>query len=207
MLTRISTLLTVPRTSVPAPGTHLLGSRVVLRAGDMEDWRNWRAIREMSRDFLVPWEPLWPGNPLSSAFYSGLVRRQGREWRQDKGYSFLIFLKKEQEEAGALIGGIALNDVQRGIAHKASLGYWIGQPYAGRGYMTEAAGLVCGFAFNDLRLHRLEASCLPHNEPSKKLLARLGFAEEGFAREYLRINGKWEDHILWGKVRPEKSSA
>jgi ribosomal-protein-alanine N-acetyltransferase len=204
MLTRISSFLnTPPRTSVPAPDTRLLGPGVVLRAGEPEDWKNWRAMREMSRDFLTPWEPLWPANALSAHFFNGLLRRQWREWRQDKAYAFMVFLKKEDNEPGGLLGGIALNDVQRGIAQKASLGYWIGLPHAGRGYMTEAAGLVCDFAFNRLRLHRIEASCLPHNEPSRKLLTRLGFTEEGFAKSYLRINGKWEDHVLWGMVKPE----
>jgi len=102
-----------------------------------------------------------------------------------------------------LIGGIALNDVRRGMAQKGTLGYWIGEPYARQGYMSEAVGLVCSFAFETLKLHRLEAGCLPRNEASRRLLARLGFMQEGFARAYLRINGKWEDHILWGMVKRE----
>ena len=89
--------------------------------------------------------------------------------------------------------------MQRGVAQKATLGYWIGAPYAGRGYMTEATQLVCDFGFESLRLHRIEASCLPHNEPSKKLLQRLGFEEEGYAKAYLQIDGHWQDHVLWGK--------
>jgi len=105
---------------------------------------------------------------------------------------------------GALIGGITLNDVQTGIAQKGTLGYWIGQPYAGQGYMAEAVDLVCDFAFRTLRLHRVEASCLPNNEPSKKLLARTGFEQEGYAKAYLQINGTWQDHILWGKTMKEK---
>jgi ribosomal-protein-alanine N-acetyltransferase len=205
MLTRISSLLqTTPRSTTPPAETQLLGPRVVLRMGEPEDWKTWRAVREMSRGFLTPWEPLWPANALSAHFFNGLLRRQWREWRQDKAYAFLVFLKKDDDAPGALIGGIALNDVQRGIAQKGTLGYWIGMPYAGQGYMMEAAGLVCEFAFERLRLHRVEASCLPHNEPSRKLLTRLGFTEEGFAKAYLRINGKWEDHVLWGKVKPEK---
>ena len=70
--------------------------------------------------------------------------------------------------------------------------------------MSEAAQLVCDFAFRQLRLHRVEASCLPHNEPSKALLQKLGFEEEGFAKAYLKINGKWEDHLLWGKTAPQR---
>jgi len=104
------------------------------------------------------------------------------------------------EGEGILIGGINLNDVRRGVAQKGTLGYWIGQPYAGQGLMTEAAALVCDFAFRDLKLHRVEASCLPHNEPSKRLLQRLGFAEEGYAKSYLRIDNEWQDHLLWGRT-------
>jgi ribosomal-protein-alanine N-acetyltransferase len=99
-----------------------------------------------------------------------------------------------------LVGGISLNDVRRGIAQKATLGYWIGMPYAGQGLMTEAAGLVCEFAFDALKLNRIEASCMPNNEPSKRLLKRLGFVEEGYAKSYLRIDGEWQDHVLWGKT-------
>jgi ribosomal-protein-alanine N-acetyltransferase len=127
------------------------------------------------------------------------LRRHWREWRQDKGYNFLIF-KHENGAAETLVGGIALAEIQRGIAQKATLGYWVGSPHAGQGYMTEAAGLVCDFAFRILRLHRVEASCLPNNEPSKKLLTKLGFDEEGYAKAYLQIDGRWQDHILWARL-------
>ncbi len=175
--------------------TKLLGPRIVLRMGTPSDWRHWRALRDSSRDFLVPWEPTWPPNSLSYGHFTGVLRRHGSEWRRGKAYTFFIFTHE-----ATLLGGIALNDVQRGIAQKATLGYWIGKPFAGQGYMTEAVQLICGLAFETLRLHRLEASCLPHNEPSKHLLQRLGFEQEGYAKAYLQINGLWQDHILWGKA-------
>lgn len=207
--------------------TRLSGPRLVLRAGYPTDWKEWRGLRAASRDFLVPWEPTWPLDALGYEFFCGLLRRQARDWREGKAYAFLIFLKTsgEPETGGnisistplhspdenrpsppslrdnALIGGISLNGVQRGIAQKGTLGYWIGAPFARHGYMTEAVGLVCDFAFKTLRLNRVEAGCLPRNEASRRLLAKLGFAEEGFARAYLRINGRWEDHLLWGKVK------
>lgn len=184
----------------PPLGTELSGPRIVLRSGDPTDWRSWRSMRELSRDFLVPWEPRWPSNALTYGYFCGLLRRHWREWRQGKGYAFMIFTKSEHGGAGALIGGITLSDVHRGIAQKGTLGYWIAQPYAGRGYMTEATTLMCDFAFNTLKLHRIEASCLPHNEPSKNLLRRVSFEEEGYAKSYLQINGQWQDHILWGKT-------
>ena len=187
-----------PKSPRPQPGLSLRGERVVLRAGDPADWRQWRTVRGMSHDFLKPWEPSWPDNALEYGFFCGLLRRHWLDWRQGRGYSFLIFNPALNGATGALLGGIALNTVERGVAQKASLGYWMGQPHAGQGLMTEAAALVCAFAFETLRLHRVEASCLPHNEPSKHLLTKLGFVEEGYARSYLQIDGRWQDHLLWG---------
>ncbi len=194
-----------PEWPTPPLDTQLVGPRVILRMGDPADWRAWRFTREMSRDFLTPWEPTWPPNALHYGFFCGLLRRNWRDWRQGKAYAFLIFLRGQDNKAGTLIGGINLNDVQRGIAQKGTLGYWMGQAYMGQGLMTEAGGLVCDFAFQTLRLHRIEAGCLPHNDASKALLKRLGFEEEGYAKAYLQINGKWQDHVLWGKtaVRPQ----
>ena len=102
-----------------------------------------------------------------------------------------------------LIGGINLSNVRRGVAQAVSVGYWIGQPHAGRGLMTEALRSLLPFVFDDLRLHRLEAACLPHNEPSKAVLAKVGFREEGMARQYLRINGQWADHLLFALLRAD----
>ena len=196
-----------PKGPRPPLGTELIGERVILRTGDPADWKNWRALRDLSRGFLTPWEPRWPQDALSYGHFCGLLRRHWRDWRQGKGYAFLIFQQAEQGRAGTLVGGITLNEIQRGISQKGTLGYWMGEPYAGHGFMTEAAGLVCDFAFDTLRLHRVEASCLPHNEPSKSLLRRLDFEEEGYAKAYLQINGKRQDHILWGKTNPNSRQA
>ncbi len=154
----------------PAWGPDLIGERVILRAGDPADWKSWRAMREMSRDFLEPWEPEWPANGLSYNFFCGLLRRHWKDWRQGKAYAFMIFLQSKRGGTGILIGGITLGDVQRGIAQKGTIGYWVGKPYAGQGYMSEAAQMVCDFSFERLRLNRVEASCLPHNEPSRNLI-------------------------------------
>lgn len=205
MLKFLNTFFTLePQKPKPPLDTRLIGPRVFLRMADPSDWTAWRVLRSDSRDFLTPWEPRWAENGLSYTFFCGLLRRYWRDWRQGKAYSFLIF-KPDADGADILVGGITLNNIQRGIGQKGTLGYWIGKPFAHQGLMTEAATLLCDFAFNSLRLHRLEASCLPHNEPSKKLLRKLGFEEEGFAKSYLQINGKWEDHVLWGKTIPPHS--
>ena len=189
-------LSTRPR---PSLDTQLIGSRLLLRIGDVTDWKNWRVLREASRDYLVPWEPKWPGDSLSYSYYCSLLRRQWREWRGGTSYAFSIFLLGGAHPV--LVGGITLGEVLYAAAQKGTLGYWMGKPYAGQGLMTEAVELVCAFAFDTLHLQRVEASCLPHNEASKTVLRRTGFEEEGFAKAYLQINGKREDHLLWGRGR------
>jgi ribosomal-protein-alanine N-acetyltransferase len=184
----------------PPLDTQLIGPRVLLRMADSENWRAWRTLREASRDFLVPWEPLWPSNALSYGFFCSLLRRQWRDWRSGKGFAFTIFTHGGPKPE--LIGGITLGDVRYAAAQKGTIGYWIGQPYAGQGLMTEAVDLVCTFAFETLYLQRVEASCLPRNDASKALLTRMGFEQEGYAKAYLQINGKREDHLLWGKPNP-----
>ncbi len=91
-----------------------------------------------------------------------------------------------------------INNICRGSARHASLGYWIAQKYQSQGYMSEAMRLSIKFCFETLHLHRINASCLLHNERSKNLILRAGFAEEGMAKKYLKIDGKWQDHLLFG---------
>jgi ribosomal-protein-alanine N-acetyltransferase len=171
--------------------------------GDSEDWKHWRTLRELSRHYLTPWEPEWPKDALSYGFYCSLLRRHWREWRTGRAFAFSIFL--HTGKLPKLIGGITLGDVIYAAAQKGTIGYWIAEPYSGQGLMTEAVGLVCEFGFNRLHLQRIEASCMPSNEPSKAVLRRAGFEEEGFAKAYLQINGVREDHILWGRANPNMS--
>ncbi len=156
-------------------------------------------MREASREFLVPWEPTWSHDALSRSAFRRRVRAYDREWQQGTGYSLMLFRRDDE----ALLGGMTLTNLRRGVAQCASLGYWIGAPHARRGYMTEGIGAMLTFCFEDLGLHRVEAACLPSNAASKALLARMGFREEGYAREYLRINGRWQDHLLFAILRDE----
>ena len=199
----VTSLLRLPSSRPRLPlDTQLIGPRLMLRMGSCDDWKDWREMRELSRDYLVPWEPQWPADALSYSFFCSMLRRQWREWRSGKAYAFAIFL--HGGERPVLVGGITLGDVIFAAAQKGTIGYWIGKPYAGQGLMTEAVSLLCEFAFGKLHLQRVEASCMPHNEASTALLHRTGFEEEGFAKAYLQINGKREDHILWGKSNPAR---
>ena len=179
--------------------TRIAGRRVFLRAPSMDDWADWAVLRARSRAFLTPWEPTWPEDSLSRDHFRRRLRQQIREWRAGEAYGLFVFTNDFRR----LVGGINLSNVRRGVAQAAAVGYWMGQPYAGQGLMTDALRATLPFAFDELRLHRLEAACLPHNEPSKGVLTKVGFHEEGLARQYLRINGQWADHLLFALLRAD----
>lgn len=178
----------------PAVSLRLEAQRLYLRPMHERDWRAWAELRAQSRAFLEPWEPTWPSDALTRAMYRRRLNLALEELRQEVGYAFHIFTRADDR----LAGGITMAHVRRGIAQSATLGYWVGLPFARQGMMTEAIGAVSEFAFERLKLHRLEAACLPANEPSRRVLLKSGFQQEGYAREYLRIAGTWHDHLLFG---------
>ena len=180
----------------------LTGDRVFLRPPERGDYEAWASLRAGSRDFLSPWEPSWPPDALSRTSFRARVARYADDWRTDQAYNFFIFAGDE-----TLIGGIGLSNIRRGVSETASLGYWVGEPFARQRYMTAALPLVVDFAFERLGLHRLEAACLPSNIPSRSLLAGAGFTQEGYAREYLCIAGKWQDHLLFAILRGDRGAA
>jgi len=175
------------------------GEGVFLRPFESRDYQQWAELREKSRDFLVPWEPTWPADDLSKSAFRRRLRRHNEEIERDEAYPFLIF----REPDGLLLGGLTLGQVRRGVSQSATLGYWMGQPHAGKGHMTRAVRAALAYAFDHLRLHRVEAACLPRNERSVRLLERAGFQQEGLARAYLRINGVWQDHILFARLESD----
>ena len=174
-------------------GPRLETARLYLRRPRLTDWRAWANLRAASREFLVPWEPTWPDDALTIAAYRRRLRQMVAEWRSDQGYGLFLFSKAGDE----LVGGVNLSNVRRGVAQTASLGYWMGGAFANRGMMGEALRALLPYAFERLNLHRIEAACLPHNKASRALLAKIGFREEGYAAKYLKINGVWQDHVLY----------
>lgn len=178
-------------------GLRLERNRVYLRFPVQRDWRNWAALRAESRDFLAPWEPTWAYDALTRGAFRRRLKMYKTEMRQGATYSFLIFRRIDD----VLLGGITLSNLRRGVAQSATLGYWIGVPHGNQGYMTDSLAALLEFAFSRIGLHRIEAACLPANEASRRLLLRSGFREEGYAREYLRISGRWQDHQLYAILR------
>jgi ribosomal-protein-alanine N-acetyltransferase len=185
------------------PDADIRGPRVYLRYATMQDYAAWAELRALSRQHLTPWEPQWARDELTRSSFRRRLRQAQREVRDDLGYAYLIF----GETPLTLLGGLNISNVRRGVAQSASLGYWIGAPYAGRGYMTEAVRAASYFAFASLKLNRLDAACLPTNVASARVLIKGGFKLEGRARQFLKIDGRWQDHDLYALLhddpRPE----
>ena len=175
------------------------GSGVYLRPPAPGDFNDWALPREKSRDFLTPWEPVWPADDLTRSAFRRRLRRYAEDQRNDIAYSFLIF----RSEGDALVGGLTLANVRRGVSQAGSIGYWVGAPYARQGFMTAAVQALVPFCFGSLKLHRLEAACIPTNKPSIALLEKCGFQREGYARKYLCINGTWQDHLLYARLKED----
>jgi ribosomal-protein-alanine N-acetyltransferase len=173
------------------------GAGVNLRIPQVSDYAAWAALREQSRAFLTPWEPVWPSDDLTRSAFRRRVKRYAEDQRNDIAYAFLIFRTSDD----VLVGGLTLANIRRGVAQAGSIGYWIGQPFARKGYMTAALRALIPFSFTTLRLHRLEAACIPSNAASIGLLEKTGFQREGYARGYLCINGLWEDHLLYARLQ------
>ena len=175
------------------------GAGVTLRAPQGGDYAEWAALRESSRAFLVPWEPTWPADDLTRGAFRRRLKRYAEDVRSDLAYAFLIF----RSDDNALVGGLTLANIRRGVAQAGSIGYWVGAPFARKGYMTAAVRALAPFCFGTLRLHRLEAACIPANTASVRLLEKTGFQREGYARSYLCINGVWQDHLLYARLKDD----
>jgi ribosomal-protein-alanine N-acetyltransferase len=183
----------------PDTGPVVEGDLVRLRSPRMGDYREWAALRTQSKAFLQPWEPTWPADDVTRAAYRRRLSLYARDRDLGLGHAFFFFRKSDN----ALVGGINLRNITRGVAQSAAIGYWVGEPHARSGYTLAALRELTRFAFLTLGLHRLEAACCTDNDPSRKLLLKAGFSPEGIARSYLKINGKWRDHLTFGLIGDE----
>lgn len=181
------------------PTPVLTSARLVLRPPRRRDFAAWRELRRQSRNFLKPFEPRWSEADLNRQAFGARLFRGRSEALRGTDFTFLVFDKTGPREQ--LAGGLTISNIRRRAAQHGSLGYWMGESFAGHGFMTEAVGLVLPFFFDTLGLHRLHAAFLPHNVASRRVLEKNGFREEGFAESYLQIDGKWADHVLFALTR------
>jgi ribosomal-protein-alanine N-acetyltransferase len=176
------------------------GNGLVIRPPEMDDFPGWARLRADSRAFLSPWEPKWADDDLTR---SAFRRRYFNDDDPDSLHPYFIF----DATLGILVGGITFGHVRRGVAQSAMMGYWMGEPFAGKGTMTRAVPLALIQAFGPLGFRRIEAGCVPRNLASINVLEKTGFIREGYAREYLCIAGVWEDHFLYARLKSDKSGA
>jgi ribosomal-protein-alanine N-acetyltransferase len=174
--------------------------RLVLRPPQQRDFEAWAKLRRESRGFLTPWEPSWSRDHLTGRAFRGRVTWSERVIRQGEGLPLFLF----ERETGVLVGGITLSNIRRQPAQAGTLGYWVGEPFARRGYMAEALTALREHAFGAMDLSRLEAACLPENTASRRLLERCQFKYEGVAQAYLQINGRWRNHVLYAALRADR---
>lgn len=131
-----------------------------------------------------------------------LIEADVRAASGDRAYAFGIFTCDDER----LVGRVVLANVVRASWQNATLGYFVGRDWTGRGFATEAVGLVVTFAFEIAFLHRVQAAAMPRNAASRRVLEKAGFVEEGLARRYLEINGMWEDHFVYAITAEDRRS-
>jgi ribosomal-protein-alanine N-acetyltransferase len=178
----------------------LEGKRVTLRVPRDGDFGEWAALRGESRAFLEPWEPRWLEDELWRAGWKRRMRRYREDMEAGSAIAWLIFENRRR----ILVGGITLGNIRYGVSQSAQIGYWTGERHAGQGYMQDAVAAVLAHAFGAMRLHRVEAACIPGNARSIRVLEKAGFEREGLLRSYLRINGVWQDHYLYARIAGDK---
>ena len=178
----------------------IVTERMLLRPPQHADFRAWTALRERSADFLTPWEPTWAPDHLMRRSFTNRVYWANRSIAG--GTAVPLFLMRQADDA--LLGAITLDNIRRGPAQAGTLGYWIGEPHARQGYMSEAITALVRHAFEALDLSRIEAACLPENAASRGVLERCGFKYEGVAQSYLQIAGRWRNHVLYASLRPDR---
>jgi [ribosomal protein S5]-alanine N-acetyltransferase len=174
--------------------------RLTLRLPVHADWVLWAKLRRDSAAFLTPWEPVWSPDHLSRRSFTNRVYWAKRAEAQGTALPLLL----TRRDDGLILGALTLDNIRRGPAQAGTLGYWIGAPFARQGYMREAILGVVHHAFNALDLSRIEAACLPENQPSRGLLEKSGFKYEGVAQSYLQINGRWRNHVLYAALRGDR---
>jgi ribosomal-protein-alanine N-acetyltransferase len=169
-----------------------MAARVRLAAPEPSDRDEFIALVEASVDLHRPWT--YP--PADAASFRRLLER-------DRADNFFALLARRTDDE-AIVGLFELSDVVRGAFQNAYLGYWVGGPFAGQGYMREGMQLALRFAFKELKLHRVEANIQPANKRSLALAKKSGFRREGFSPRYLKIGGRWRDHERWAILSDDR---
>ena len=153
----------------------------------------WSQVRGSSRRFLEPWEPTWSRDDLTRKSFHRRIERYELDYRDGRAVPLFLFLAEDHR----LVGGLNIGNIRRAAAQSCMIGYWMSEEHAGKGLMLAGLKAAIPYIFETLRLHRIEAACIPDNNRSVRLLEKANFRYEGYLRGYLKINGEWRDHHLY----------
>lgn len=185
----------------PTSALRLYGKRVMLRPLVAPDFPAWSEVRVRNEKWLVPWEPSRlsnQGDPTRERdVFASRCAARDRDRQLGLAYAFGLFVD------GVVAGEVNLNNLVRGAQQTGTIGYWIDQARAGNAYTSEGVCVLMRFAFEELRLHRLEVCIIPRNDNSRRVVDKLRLREEGVAQRFLEINGVWEDHVRYGITAEE----
>lgn len=183
---------------------NLESERTILRLAQVDDVPAIIQYYTENKVHLAPFEPTKSDDFYSESYWYFEV--EGRLNAFGAGQSLKLFLFKK-EDSKVIIGSINFANFVRAVFQSCTLGYSVAAAEEGKGYMTEALKVAINYVFIELNLHRIMAGYIPHNQRSSRLLKRLGFLVEGYARDYLMIDGQWQDHILTSLINPNWQSA
>jgi len=167
-------------------------NRLIIRAANSRYSKQYLDFKIRNKSFHKEWSPTFPEKFYSISEINKLLEKWSNEFLNEQSFRFLIFNSNENNH---VIGAFAFSNIVHGAFLSSHLGYSMDQDHIKKGVMTEALIGGINFFFNEKKLHRIEANVIPRNKASIRLLKNLKFQEEGLARKYLKINGKWEDHI------------
>jgi ribosomal-protein-alanine N-acetyltransferase len=174
-------------------------ARTILRMANQDDVSAIVHYYSENQVHLAPFEPKRGNDFYTTDYWYSEVKERAAAFKFDSSLKLFLFRK---ENPKAIAGSINFANFIRGTFQSCTLGYSIAAVEQGKGYMTESLSVAISYVFAQLNIHRIMAAYLPHNQRSSRLLKRLGFVVEGYARDYLMIEGQWQDHILTSLINP-----
>jgi ribosomal-protein-alanine N-acetyltransferase len=181
----------------------LLTERLVLRTVDASFAAPALDFAIRNRAFLEEWNPLVDESFYTLEFQQQRLGIERELLAQDRSVRLWLF-KRDDRSYQRIIGDLAFSNIVRGAFQSCHLGYKVDGAEINQGYITEALSRAIRFAFDDMRLHRIEANIMPKNARSRRVVEKLGFVDEGLAHKYLKIAGVWEDHIHYVLLNPNE---
>jgi ribosomal-protein-alanine N-acetyltransferase len=175
-------------------------ARLELRPAAPIDAAAMAAFMRANEAHLGPWSPTPPADFYTEEHWAHRFETEAHDAIAGRGVRFLF---ATPDDPDGIVGWATLSTIVRGVWHCCNLGYGLGAAHEGRGLMVEGLEAVIARAFGPMNLHRIQANYMPSNARSAKVLRRLGFKVEGYAYDFLRINGAWEDHVLTALTNPD----